>query len=62
MTVLEQAIMHGAAAGKLRAYVRKNGSGLAGLEKLAERHSSMAHGLLGTVAAERAISATPRPR
>lgn len=37
---IEQAIMHGAEAGKLRAYVRENGGGLAGLLRLADRHST----------------------
>lgn len=43
------AIMHGAAAGKLRAYVRKNGEGLAGLIRLADRHTAAATAALGKV-------------
>lgn len=39
---IEAAIMHAAQAGKLRAYVRKSGSGgLNGLVRLAERHSAI---------------------
>lgn len=34
------AIEHAVEAGKLRTYVRRNGGGLAGLEKLADRHSA----------------------
>jgi hypothetical protein len=34
------AIMHAVEAGKLRTYVRKNGGGLAGLVRLADRHSA----------------------
>jgi hypothetical protein len=42
MEAITQAIRHAAEAGKLRAFVRKNGSGLQGLERLADRHSSAA--------------------
>lgn len=37
-----RAIMHGAVAGKLRAFVRENGDGLQGLARLADRHSELA--------------------
>ena len=37
---IERAIRSAAEAGKLRSYVRKNGTGLAGLERLADRHSA----------------------
>lgn len=42
MEGIERAIRHAAEAGKLRAYVRKNGSELRGLERLADRHSGAA--------------------
>jgi hypothetical protein len=43
--------MHGAQAGKLRAYVRANGeTGLAGLIRLADRHSAEVLGELNRVA------------
>jgi len=35
---IRDAIMHGGAAGRLRTYSRENG-GLAGLERLADRHA-----------------------
>lgn len=43
-----RAIRAGAEAGKLRAYVRKNGGdrGLAGLLRLADRHSEVARAAL----------------
>lgn len=47
---IERAIMHAAEAGKLRAYVRKNGSGLAGLTRLAARHSAAASAALDKLA------------
>lgn len=40
MEAITEAIMHGAEAGKLRAFVRKNGSDLTGLVRLADRHSA----------------------
>lgn len=41
MEAIRNAIMHGAEAGKLREYVRENGGdGLAGLTRLADRHSA----------------------
>lgn len=39
MEGIEIAIMHGVEAGKLRTYVQENGGGLAGLMRLADRHS-----------------------
>lgn len=46
---IETAIMHGAEAGKLRAYVRENGGGLAGLMRLADRHSEDSANALRTM-------------
>lgn len=42
MEGIEQAIMHAARAGKLRGYVRKNGDGLTGLIRLADKESERA--------------------
>jgi hypothetical protein len=42
MEDIRQAIEHAVQAGKLRTYVRENGNGLAGLERLAGRHSAAA--------------------
>lgn len=52
MEEIRTAIEHGAAAGKLRAYVRENGSGLAGLIRLAERHSAAGAAAIAKMAAE----------
>jgi hypothetical protein len=60
MEDLRQAIMHGAEAGKLRAYVRENGHGLAGLERLADRHSAESRAALGKLAG--ALARAPRSR
>lgn len=67
MKEIERAIMHAAEAGKLRSYVRKNGNagspnggaqngwtGLAGLVRLADRHSALANAALKRTAAESA--------
>lgn len=52
MEGIRQAVMHAVEAGKLRTYVRENGDGLAGLERLADRHSSAARAALETFVAE----------
>jgi hypothetical protein len=50
MEDIADAIRHGAEAGKLRAFVRKNGTGLAGLTRLADRHTAAATAALEKVA------------
>lgn len=50
MEAITEAIRHAAEAGKLRAFVRKNGSGLRGLERLADRHSELARDALTEIA------------
>jgi hypothetical protein len=53
MTEIEQAIRAGAEAGKLREYVRQHGgTGLAGLIRLADRHSAASTAALHKVAGE----------
>lgn len=49
MEAIERAIVHGALAGKLRAYVRENGEKLRGLDRLADAHSERATALLDEV-------------
>lgn len=50
-TQIEAAIMAAAEAGKLRKYVRQHGeTGLAGLVRLADRHSALATAALRKVA------------
>lgn len=46
MEDIRTAIAHAVEAGKLRTYVRKNGGGLAGLVRLADRHSGEASRVL----------------
>lgn len=58
MDGIERAIMHGAAAGKLRAYVRENGGGLGGLMRLADRHSSDARTSLKIAMTRTAVAAS----
>lgn len=64
MTTIEQAIRAGAEAGKLRKYVRQNGeTGLAGLIRLADRHTAAATAALNKVAGESGDCApSRRPR
>lgn len=53
MEAIEQAIMAAAEAGKLRQYVRENGdAGLAGLKRLADRHSAAGKAALNQFAAD----------
>ena len=59
MEAIEQAIRHAAEAGKLRAYVRKNGAGLRGLERLADRHSGAAATALTTMLAQPVLADRP---
>jgi hypothetical protein len=59
---IEAAIMHGAEAGKLRAYVRKSGeTGLAGLIRLADRHGVAATAALNRIG-ETVETASPAHR
>ncbi len=52
LKAIAEAIRHGAEAGKLRAFVRKNGeTGLAGLVRLADRHSELARTAMSVVPA-----------
>lgn len=63
MEAIEAAIMHGAEAGKLRAFVRKDGgTGLAGLERLAERHSVAARMALERIGATDFAAAPAHPQ
>lgn len=51
-TKIEQAIAAACEAGKLREYVRKDGgAGLAGLTRLADRHTAVATAALGQMVA-----------
>lgn len=59
---IRKAIMHGAAAGKLRAYVRENGGGLDGLEKLADHLSELSAARLDEVVGERQELGSAPPR
>lgn len=60
MEGIERAIMHAVEAGKLRTYVRENGDGLAGLERLAARHSADSSAALMTVLTRQALGAAAR--
>jgi hypothetical protein len=61
MEAIERAIMHAAESGKLRVFVRKNGeTGLAGLVRLADRHTALATAALNKVAGKSGDYALPR--
>jgi hypothetical protein len=61
MEDIERAIRAGAEAGKLRQYARQHGeAGLAGLIRLADRHSALATAALKKTA-EDATGSAPRP-
>lgn len=49
MEDIRRAVMHATAAGKLRVYVRESGGGLAGLIRLADRHTAAATAALQKV-------------
>lgn len=48
-TAVERAIRHAAAAGKLRAFVRKNGGDFRGLARLADYQSELSRGALAEI-------------
>jgi len=50
MEAITEAIRHAVTAGKLRTYVRENGPGLRGFERLADRHSRAAAAALANTA------------
>lgn len=63
MEAITTAIMAGAEAGKLRKYVRQNGErGLAGLVRLAERHSALATAALERIGATDFAAAPAHPQ
>lgn len=59
MEGIELAVRHAVEAGKLREYCRLNGSGLRGLERLADRHTQAATAALAEALAGQALAGLP---
>lgn len=59
MEEIRQAVAHAVVAGRLRAAIAEHGSGLRGLERLADRHSALAGEWLDQIGGEHQVACSP---